>query len=384
MTRTPLGWLQLSHNKGRLALAMAGVGFATLLVFMQLGFMGALFESSVRMHRGLKADLVLTSSVSRQFEALGSLPRRRLLQALEVEGVADGAALHYGSIDWIHPTTQKRARFGVFGVEAESDVFVDPEISSQLWRLKAPNSVLFDREARGDWSEALRRLDAGEALSVELSGRRASVEGTFRFGATFGVDGMMIASASTWLAFAPARPAGVISLALLTVTPGSDPSQVRDALRARLPSDDTKVMTYEEFIENDLRFLREDSPVSTIFTFGVVIGLLVGAAIVYQLLATDVADHLVEYATFKAMGFSHRYLLSVVMEQAAILTLLGFLPGLACALLLYQALGALTALPIAMPAERLLIVFALTFLTCCLSGALATRRLAAVDPADVF
>ena len=56
--------------------------------------------------------------------------------------------------------------------------------------------------------------------------------------------------------------------------------------------------------------------------------MLVGLVIVYQVLSTDVADHLREYATFKAMGYPHRFFLGIVFEEALILGVIGFVPGL--------------------------------------------------------
>ncbi len=69
----------------------------------------------------------------------------------------------------------------------------------------------------------------------------------------------------------------------------------------------------------DLSYQTTQRPTGVIFGFGVAMGVLVGLVIVYQVLSTDVADHLREYATFKAMGYPHRFFLSIVFEEAAIL-----------------------------------------------------------------
>lgn len=384
LTRTPLGWRQLTHKRGRMFVAIAGVAFANLLVFMQLGFMGALFESTVQTHRSLKADIVITSSISRQLVSAGTIPRARVMQALAVEGVAEATPLYIGQIEWINPITKKKGVFQVFGVDPDADAFRNPEISDQLWKLKLPNALLFDRLARGEWAEFISRAGNGESVPIEASGREATIEGLFSMGAAFATDGIIVTSETTWLRFAPARPAGVVSLALLRVEPGRDPSEVAARLAAWLPASDTRVMTYDEFILSEKAFLRKDSPIAFIFSFGVAMGMIVGAAIVYQVLSSDVNDHLAEYATLKAIGFSQNYLLGVVFEEALILAALGFLPSLAVSFGLYAATHAATALPISMPWDRPPFVFALTFCMCCASGALATRNLAHADPADVF
>jgi putative ABC transport system permease protein len=113
-------------------------------------------------------------------------------------------------------------------------------------------------------------------------------------------------------------------------------------------------------------------------------GVLVGLVIVYQVLSTDVADHLREYATFKAMGYAHPFFLGIVFEEALILAVFGFIPGLIVSMGLYTALVAVTGLPVTMVASRAVLVFVGTLAACALSGAVATRRLAAADPADLF
>jgi putative ABC transport system permease protein len=367
-----------------MVVALLGIAFASLLIFVQLGFMGALFETAVLPHRALSADIVISSASMRQLDGAGTFPRRRLLQALEVPGVAEATPLYYGSLDWLNPVTNKRAKLGVFGVDPDADVFRNPEVRAQMWQLRLPDTLLFDRSSRGDWGAVIRRVAAGEAVTTEVSGRTATIAGLFAQGASFGVDGSVVTSESTWLNFNVARAAGTVTLGLVRVAPGQDPAAVAAALRRHLPPGDVRVQTYPDFIESEQAFLRTDSPIAFIFTFGAVMGFVVGTAITYQVLSGDVNDHLAEYATFKAMGYSHAYLLGVVFEEALILAVLGFIPSLAAALALYASLASATSMPIDMPFERPILVFAATLAMCFGSGALATRKLAAADPAEVF
>lgn len=115
-----------------------------------------------------------------------------------------------------------------------------------------------------------------------------------------------------------------------------------------------------------------------------VIGVLVGIVIVYQVLSTDVADHLREYATFKAVGYPHRFFIGIILVEALILAALGFLPGIVIATGLYAALNAATGLPLVMTWQVALSVLMGTMAACALSGTVATRRLAAAGPADLF
>ena len=113
-------------------------------------------------------------------------------------------------------------------------------------------------------------------------------------------------------------------------------------------------------------------------------GILVGLVIVYQVLSTDVADHLREYATFKAMGYGQPFFLGIIFEEAIVLAVFGFIPGLIASMGLYAGLVAVTGLPVTMDASRAILVFLGTLTACTISGAIATRRLANADPADLF
>ena len=113
-------------------------------------------------------------------------------------------------------------------------------------------------------------------------------------------------------------------------------------------------------------------------------GFIVGIVIVYQILYTDVADHLSEYATLKAMGYTNFYLLTVVFQEAVILAVIGFFPGMAAAVGLYTMTRNATSLPLFMTVVRAGTVLTLTMIMCTISGAIAVRKLSAADPADMF
>ncbi|HEY9736672.1 MAG TPA: FtsX-like permease family protein, partial [Trichocoleus sp.] len=109
-----------------------------------------------------------------------------------------------------------------------------------------------------------------------------------------------------------------------------------------------------------------------------------GVVIVYQILYSDVTDHLPEFATLKAMGYSDRYLLTVLLQESLILALIGFVPSLLLATGLYQLVYAATLLPIGMKLDRAITVLVLTVVMCAGSGAIAMRKLYSADPADIF
>lgn len=381
--RTPLGWLQLRHEPGRLLVALAGIAFADVLMFLQLGFQAALYDSNTRLDRAFVADLVLISPRAQNLQNLDTFPRRRLLQALDVPGVVDAQGLHLRTIIWRNPQTRLDATVQVLGFDPDARVLDLPELNAQRDRLKLPDTVLFDRGARGRYRETIARLDRGETVTTEVERRTITIAGLFRLGASFGADATLMASQDTFLRLFPRLDAGSVSLGLLRLAPGASATAVQEQLRRHLP-EDVRVLTDAEYVAFEKNHWRRTSPVGFIFGLGTAMAFVVGVVIVYQVLSTDVNAHLREYATFKAMGFRNRYLLLVVFEQALLLASLGFLPGSVMPLGLYALAARATTLPIAMTAERALLVFLLTLVMCLASGAIATRRLQQADPAELF
>jgi putative ABC transport system permease protein len=381
--RTWLGWLQLSHEPSRLLVALAGIAFADVLMFMQLGFQASLFDSNTRISRSFNADIILVSPKAKNTQNLSTFSRRRLYQSLDVPGVRQATPLYSSILTWKNPQTRQDTLIQLMGFDPDDSVFNLPELNAQQDVLKLPDHVLFDRRSRGQYGEAIATLETGQTVTTEAEGRTLNITGLFSLGASFGTDGMLMASDQTFLRIFPRRNLGSISLGLLQLEPGANPETVAAQLRDLLPRD-VNVLTQAEFIAAEQNYWQTESPIGFIFTMGTAMAFIVGVVIVYQVLSTDVNAHLQEYATFKAMGYRHSYLLGIIFEEAVILAVLGFLPGFVLPIGLYHMAAQATALPIAMTVHRAVVVFGLTLVMCLMSGAIATRRLQGADPADMF
>lgn len=381
--RTPLGWVQLSHDKGRLRVALAGIAFADMLMFMQLGFQNALYDSNTRGVRAMQADVIIYSPKALNLQNLSTFSRRRLLQAMDIPGVKTASGLYTSSLTWKNPQTLLSATVQVFGFDPDIPAFNLPEVNQQLDKIKIPDVVLFDRGARGKYAETIAQLDKGQTVTTEVDKRTLLIGGLFRLGASFGADASLMTSDQTFLRLFPRRDAASVSLGLIRLKPGYNADRVAAALKAHLP-EDVRVLTAPEFVQFEENYWRSASPVGFIFGLGTAMAFVVGVVIVYQVLSTDVNAHLKEYATFKAMGYSNAYLLGVVFEEAIILAFMGFIPGFLWPNVMYMLASKATALPLYMTLSRAITVLTLTVVMCMLSGAIATRKLQSADPADMF
>ncbi|MDJ0573906.1 MAG: ABC transporter permease DevC [Xenococcaceae cyanobacterium MO_234.B1] len=383
--RTPLGFLQLKHDKARLLTAISGIAFADILIFMQLGFLNALMDSSILMHRNLKADLVLMNPQALNWTEMSTFPRRRLYQAKDIPGVASADALYINSIKWKNPQTHQKTSVMVVGMNLDNPAFDMPEVNQNLDKIKLPDTFLFDRASRGEYAKAIESYEQGQTVTTEIETRTITVGGLFTLGASFGADATLISSDQNFLRLFSKKQPGTVSLGLIELQPDADATQVKQALNSYFSDlKDVRVMTVEEFIDMEQSYWATNRPVGIVFGFGTVIGFIVGVVIVYQVLSTDVNDHMAEYATFKAMGYRNSYLLGIVFEEAIILAFCGFIPGVLVSLGFYSLARKATALPIYITLLRAVGVFIATLLMCAVSGAIATRKLQSADPADIF
>jgi putative ABC transport system permease protein len=393
VNHVPLAWRNLVHDKRRCVVCVAGVACAVVLLFMELGFWNAMLDASVQMIGRLNADVVLVSK-GRYYLALRErFTVTRLEQARAVPGVAAAEPLYLethgilwhdpqGSVTRFQAGEPSARPIRVIAFNPDYPALRDPEIQSQLSLLRLRGNVLVDRRSKPSFGPI------GPGLERELAHQQIHIVGTFALGTDFTCDGSLIMSDQTYadLMADQGLPTPALRLAdigLIQLHPGFSPEQVRDQLNALLPSD-VRALTLAEVSAQERLFWQLSTPVGLVFSLGLAMGFCVGAVICFQVLSSDVADHLKEYATLKAIGYHARYLNRVVLAEALWLTVLAYGPALLMTVGLYDVLGRLTGLPLYLNLARCALVLILTASMCMLSGLLALSKLRSADPAEVF
>jgi putative ABC transport system permease protein len=381
--RIPLAWLLLTRQPMRLAVALAGITFAGILMFMQLGFRDALFDSSVTVHKLFDTDLVLLSPRSKSSISMTGFPERRLVQAKADPDVTGITPVHWNLLLWRNPQTKGTRSILTLGFEPGDPLFLDPAVTAMAPRLTQKGRVLFDDLSRDEFGPVAKWFREGRTVESEVAGKRLRVAGLFSSGPSFGADGNLLTSRETLLSLVPNNPPGSIELGLIRLRSGADPDQVVDRLRRLLPEDVT-VLTKQGFLDLEMDYWRTSTAIGFIFTLGAAMGFVVGCVIVYQILYSDVSDHLPEYATLMAMGYTLLTLLGVVAREGLLLAIFGYVPAYLAGQVLYAAIHAATKLPVAMAGDRALTVFLMILVMCMGSAAMAMRKLGDADPADIF
>lgn len=381
--RIPLAWFLLTRQPARLAVALAGISFAGILMFVQLGFRDGLFESSVTIHKLFDADLVMISPRTMSSIGMAGFPRRRLVQAMADPRVTGTTPVHWNFLLWRNPLTRTTRSILALGFEPADSLFNDPSLVAKTHTLTQKGRVLFDERSRPEFGPIAQWFRQGRTVETEVAGQRVRVAGLVSLGPSFGADGNIITSRETFLGLLPNTQPGSVELGLIRLTPKADPQEVMASLRRSLPKD-VVLYTRKGFEEFEKNYWRTSTTIGFIFNLGAAMGFVVGCVIVYQILYSDVSDHLPEYATLMAMGYRLSGLLAVVAREGLMLAVFGYVPAWLAGYGIYALVRSGTQLPLSMDPQRSLLVFSLILSMCMGSASLAMRKLGDADPADIF
>lgn len=394
MRRTPLAWLNLTHDLRRLLLAVTGVGIAVLLMCVELSIYGALLKNSVAVIEHMRGELFLVSKAQYTVAVRETFSHRRLAQARACPAVSGAYPLYIET---------HRSNFKCLGQKAEAPpirvlafnpddpLFDFPQLEPHRTELLLPHRALYDERSKENEFGVVRANQ-----QIELGGQRLEICGFFSLGTDFANDGNVITSDLTYRQLFPLPngkdPLDTIDVGVVRLKSSGkqDVLAAQRQLRELLPKNsdgelaDVDVLTKKEFIQREERFWKRSTPMGFIFRLGVVMGFVVGLVICYQVLSSDVHDHLRQFATLKAMGYANRYFVFVVLLESIILSVFGFLWSVPLSIVLCWLVGDLTNLQVHVTLGTALAVLPLSALMCVCSGCLAVRRVMKLDPADLY
>lgn len=356
----------------------------------ELGFFYAIEDSSTRMVDALVADLLLVNPLKDDMNPSKPFPRARLAQARAAAGVESVAPVWTSRlVTWSAQGEAKRDVVRLVGFDPADEVFVSNEIRAQQHLLERPDTALVDRKLRDSYG-GLRRGAMGE-----LEGRRVEVLGDFEIGPDLQLNVNLLVSDQTFRrtllspsylnALSPraSDPLDLVELGLVRLEPGAERRSVARRLEELLPRD-VAVMTPDAFRDKIHEFWARNQSVGAVFGLGFVVGLLIGLAICYQVLYTDIVDQLPQFATLKAIGYRDGFLLGLAVRRGALLAVFALVVGVPVGVVVFRLLEGLTALPFSLTPMRALAVCLASLAMCVTASVLATRRAVTTDPADIF
>ena len=376
MPHLALAWSILRHDRRRLVGSCLGIAFAVLLMFAELGFLNGIYDSPTVPIARLNADLVMLNAIKENMYPPTPFQRSRLAQARMVDGVISAHALYIHNHVFLKVPGQVAHPLRLFGFDPDRPAFALPELATLAPRLRRQDSVLFDRKSRPIYGSIAPGIEA------ELDGRRVEVVGQVALGTGLAFIGNAFVSEETYLRVLRASR-DQVELGLLELAPDADAAAVKGALNRALPQD-VRVVLPDELVASIQGYWRANEAAGAVFTLGMALGFAVGVMICSEILFNQVSDHQTELATLKAIGYRDSFLIGVVLCQALILGLLGFVPGWLGSLGTYRLLTAMAGLQMWLTPGRVAFVFALTLAMCTISAGLAVRKVLRVDPAELF
>lgn len=379
----PLAWLQLTGERKRFFVAIAGITFAVAMMLFQMGLQKALFKQVVGPLLLLDGDVVMVGYHYEYFGVGRGFPIVRLHQSKALPEVAGTAPIKLGCASFKNVENGRERDIFLIAFDPTKLTFTDPEINKAAQELKMRGCVAFDRLSRQQYGNVCRAFEKAGNLKTEIAGHSVDIKDLVSIGATFAADGNVLMSIDTLLDIWPNAKDSIIDVGVIRLKKGSDPQKAADALKKMLP-DDVNIMTKAQYIENEKQYWAVRTPIGFVIGASMAVAIFVGAVIVYQILYTDVSDHIPEYATLKAIGFGDGFFIWTIVQESIILSVSGFVPGTILAAVLYKLTRDIGNMPTYMSASSLAIVFGLTVGMCVIAGLLATRKLRKANPADIF
>ena len=385
--RTNIALANLRSNITRSVISIAGIGIAVVLIFMQLGFRGAVENTATTIYGKLDFDLLIRSKNYLHFVDCRTVPRSLVQRLSSSKWVEDATPFYVSMGNWLHPEGTRIRGIVIMGAPFESQPFRDSEVISNLKKLTSPKYVLVDRKTHFEYGPKNHKRFGDQDIGVLTNVNRKPVEivDHFEIGAGLTANGSIITSVKGFARLVPIDTKKDVSMILVKLKPGTDHDVAAENIRKMLPpGNDQLLLTRDEVISAELTRWIDQTPLGFVFTLGVIVSFIVGSAIVFMVLSNDVSNRLPEYATLKAMGYTNWYLSTIVLKQATYFAFFAFIPAFLFSIGLYQITSFLANITINMTLIRAIAVLAIAIVMCWVSGVGALKKLWQAEPASLF
>lgn len=365
----------LLHDRVRLAVTLIGILFSIVLVAVQLGlYLGSSRMITANIARS-NADLIVTTFGAKSFEDGGLLlGDRERHQALATPGVESVVPLVVAFAEWRKPEGGS-SRVVLVGADADDQGLLPwGLIQGTVEDIKAPDAIAVD-------STYLSELGVnGIGDTAQAGGGRVKIRAL--------TEGIRSFTQSPYAYTTLNRARQLLgadddksTFLLVKLAPGANITKVQNDLAKRLDSAD--VLTKDEFESRSLKQWLFRTGAGLALIGGAILGSLVGTVIVAQTLYSSTKDHIHEFATLRALGSSRGYIYKVILAQAGLSAIMGYVLGMIIALIILY-LSRNSSLPLVMTPGLAFWLFALTLFMCAISALSAIVKVTKIDPATVF
>jgi putative ABC transport system permease protein len=369
-----LAFQNLVHDRVSLSVTLTGIVFSVVLIAVQCGLYIGSERTIAAVLDQTKADLWIVPIGTKSFDDPNMLNGRERFAALSVDGVAEAEDLVVSFASWRKPKGGNTTVL-VVGSDRNGEGLKPWNIvEGSLDELAAPNAIAVDKV----YLEELG-ID-GLGATAEVNGQKVSVTALTNGIRSFTTMPYVFTSlqrAQKLFDMGPEQS----QYTILRLKPGADIATARSELSYRLP--DVEVLSHKEFHDRSIDYWMFSTAAGTGLIAGSILGLVVGIVIVAQTLYASTKDHLNEFATLRALGASGSYIHQVILIQALISALLGYVIGISlCLLLVWLATD--TSFTLVITPGLGLALFIVTILMCTMAAMAAIFKVTRIDPSGVF
>ncbi|MDG2471234.1 MAG: FtsX-like permease family protein [Pirellulaceae bacterium] len=384
---TNLAFANIRSSGTRSVVSVSGIGVSVILIFMQLGFRGAVENTATMIFEKMDFDLLIRSKDYLHFVDSRQIPRNLATKTRQFPEVLSSEPFMVSMGNWRHPKGKRIRGIVIMGIPYGTTPFTDPEVKTNTLKLTSDRFVLIDRRTHHEFGpeESSKFGDPDIGVVTNVNNRSIEKVGHFEIGAGLTANGALITSEIGFSRLVRQDTRQKASMILVKLKSSASIDQTAEKIRKLISSEDhAEVFTRPEVLKAELTRWIDQTPLGFVFQLGVIVSFIVGSAIVFMVLSNDVSNRLPEYATLKAMGYTNNFLAGIVFSQATYLACLAFVPALLFSWALYQITSLLANVPIEMTSSRVLFVFGLSLIMCWFSGLGALKKLWQAEPASLF
>jgi len=387
-TTMPLGAQQLKRQRTSTLLSLAGVTASLLVIFAQLGIERAVYDSAIRLHRTVAADLVLVPYGFKSLQLHAEVPVAMTDIVSANPSVAGTMPLWFGVMSISHAGMPGSRRIAWYAIDVERPAIDVPGLRENLYKLREARRLLYDRESRpyfGDLGEIAEGKEIPVLGPPDNRGllRQMFVVGTFSVGPNVLNDGAVMMSEGTMSevfgAWWSDRPAFIA----IRLVPGADPAAVQHQLNQELAGRG-EVITIAELEARERSYWSRETPVGYITDLGFVMGVMIGMVFIYYAQYQIIRFYLPEYAILKSLGYDWWFFLFMIGQIGAAIITPAFLVAFTLGRFVYGITEAAMHLGMSMGLREMGVALIACIVMTVVSSLFAIRRLWKVDPIMLF
>ena len=285
--RINLALKNISDNKAKALLSIAGLGVAIILMFMQLGFRGAVENTATTIYEKMDFDLLVRSPNYLHLVAADRVPRTTLDEIAGQNQIAEVAPFHASLALWENPSGSISDQSGESATRGIVMIGIDPSIKTfqidprkgkwDLDQLTSSEYILIDQKSFPEYGPKNKNQFEREDIGVEakVSGMPVKIAGLFKMGSGLTANGAMIVNEQGFDRLLPIDSRRFVSMGLIRLEqdlPERKRKEIARKLENRFRAPDGKplveVLTRREVYRRELKRWLGETPIGFVFTLG--------------------------------------------------------------------------------------------------------------------